>query len=578
MVSITTWTRLEPRARGEDLTPSLEARVHDPAWLLARQYQLAEFVGENAASMVDVAITVRSAPIVAYRAGTAGPVAVEPGVPLDALAGAEPRTALAPGAAAEAGAELLDLLVEEGCSAAGLRDLTTTHPMPAPTAAATLDAIGAEYLRLLADRLPDAVDLEPLLRAVDSRGTVPAEIGTPTADAPAVVRAARRWVRWLDTVVSTAAPDGDAWQDDHLEHAFTLAVAPVDDPASAPYALSTRAWSGTPLDWYDLDVDPAAAPPARPDQAPPIQLPGVDPTGVTVLHCLPTPLRYPGMPSDRTWQFEDAAVAFPQITADRTDLAKMLVIEFASVFSNDWYLWPLPLPVGAMHTVTELTITNTFGEVDPPVGQVVSASADWQLFRPSQRRPDGASTPFDGLLLLPTLAAPALGPPTEEVVLLRDEVANLGWAVETTVEGADGRPVDRSPVAARAKPAPATAVTANDTSGLHYELASDVPDNWYPLVPDASGMPMFDRLILTRTTQDGHVEAQPPLGRLLAPEPLRIWQEELPREGALIRRRWVAARSADGRLHTWSTRQKKTGRGEGSSGLQFDEALTDEHI
>jgi hypothetical protein len=37
------WTRLEPQSISGDPEPGLEARIHDPLWLLGRQWQLAEF-------------------------------------------------------------------------------------------------------------------------------------------------------------------------------------------------------------------------------------------------------------------------------------------------------------------------------------------------------------------------------------------------------------------------------------------------------------------------------------------------------------------------------------------------------
>jgi hypothetical protein len=53
-------------------------------------------------------------------------------------------------------------------------------------------------------------------------------------------------------------------------------------------------------------------------------------------------------------------------------------------------------------------------------------------------------------------------------------------------------------------------------------------------------------------------------------EALLIPEEEVPREGAVVRRCFQAARDADGRLYVWLTHRKSVGRGEGSSGLRFD--------
>jgi hypothetical protein len=46
--------------------------------------------------------------------------------------------------------------------------------------------------------------------------------------------------------------------------------------------------------------------------------------------------------------------------------------------------------------------------------------------------------------------------------------------------------------------------------------------------------------------------------------------EEVPREGARVTRAYQYARWVDGSTHLWSGRRKQPGRGEGSSGLQFD--------
>src|SRR6185436_8771398 len=46
--SITSWTRLEVRSRQADMRVSLSARVFDPLWLMARQWQVGEFQGEDA--------------------------------------------------------------------------------------------------------------------------------------------------------------------------------------------------------------------------------------------------------------------------------------------------------------------------------------------------------------------------------------------------------------------------------------------------------------------------------------------------------------------------------------------------
>jgi len=56
MPSVTIWNRLEPRCRTQDLATGLEARVHDPLWLLARQWQVSEFVACDGGSPINAQV------------------------------------------------------------------------------------------------------------------------------------------------------------------------------------------------------------------------------------------------------------------------------------------------------------------------------------------------------------------------------------------------------------------------------------------------------------------------------------------------------------------------------------------
>jgi hypothetical protein len=65
---------------------------------------------------------------------------------------------------------------------------------------------------------------------------------------------------------------------------------------------------------------------------------------------------------------------------------------------------------------------------------------------------------------------------------------------------------------------------------------------------------------------------RPPQGRVLEPErPLSLFEEEVPRSGLAVSRAWQLARAPDGTTFAWIGRRKRPGRGEGSSGLAFDQ-------
>ena len=73
MSSITTWMRLEPVSRNSEMKASLQARVYDPLWLLARQWQLGEFQGEDNGSPITARWQGESARITRYHSGAIAP-------------------------------------------------------------------------------------------------------------------------------------------------------------------------------------------------------------------------------------------------------------------------------------------------------------------------------------------------------------------------------------------------------------------------------------------------------------------------------------------------------------------------
>jgi hypothetical protein len=70
---------------------------------------------------------------------------------------------------------------------------------------------------------------------------------------------------------------------------------------------------------------------------------------------------------------------------------------------------------------------------------------------------------------------------------------------------------------------------------------------------------------------DGIRRIIPARGRILeAGQQLSLFEEEVPREGVRVTRSYQFTRWIDGSSQIWVGRRKGVGRGEGSSGLQFD--------
>ncbi|GAA2463514.1 hypothetical protein [Streptomyces macrosporus] len=575
MPSITTWTRLEPRARAGDMRPALEARIHDPLWLLARQWQFGEYLADDAGSPVWIRVRARSDGITAYRpgplpsAGTpAAPVeAYSPGVPLEALAEREAVPSADLRAAGESGRHLLRLLDAAGLGEVAAAVLRTWKlpppgaPDDSPATAPEQSAAVRRYLAVMGGRAPDGDLAAEALRPLLPTDEVPPDLRLTAARTAAALPVLRTWLAWHDARYLAAPAGDDAWQPARMEYHFSVGAdtgGPLDGTApGTEVTLVAPEYLGGRLDWSDfVATGPTglAPEPARAEVA------------ATVL---PAPAAFPGMPARRYWEFEDARVSLGAVETAPDDLARMLLAEYATVYSNDWYVVPLDLDAGTLTTVTSVVVGDTFGSalggptlMPPPGGG--AGDAHWSLFRLSTA--SGGRHP--AFLLPPATAQGLEGEPLEEVLLARDEGANQAWAVEHTVTDAVGAPLDRTRAAT-----PPEEPDPFARGALGYRLMSSVPDHWIPLLPVEvrPGAVRLRRGRLTRPLPDGGREPVPPLGRLLDPGgTLDLYHEEVPREGAVVTRAWQYARGADGRGYLWVGRRKRTGRGESSSGLRFD--------
>jgi hypothetical protein len=291
------------------------------------------------------------------------------------------------------------------------------------------------------------------------------------------------------------------------------------------------------------------------------------------------------MPAERFWEFEDAAVNLGAISAAVDDLGRLLTVEFATVFGNDWWSVPVRARFGSVVGVRSLVVSDTFGEhvlIEPTSTAAVDRStAPWRMFALTDSTLAAGSGPTAPLLLLAPVIVDALeGPAIEELVLLRDEMANMAWAVERIVEGADARPRNRSiEYGSRLTAAPPPEITS--PADLVYVLQTTVPSHWIPLVPvrDPANLSPTGPIVLQRgsmLTQDGTMRPMTAQGVLLEPDvsPWYFHEEEVPSAGRRVRRIPALARWLDGTPYAWVSRRVSAGRGEGSSGLQFDIAIS----
>lgn len=547
----TTWHRLEPQVRGGDPSVGLSAGIHDPLWLLGRQWQMGELLGEDAAFPVSVSLQTVEYPLTRFRPGAPGQKAEgydATHMPLEVRVEREPPRPPTLRQRLDAWTRLQALLHEAGHDdVAG--SLAQKYPLPA--ADATADAGDARLRELAGDSAADGCAIAAALKK------------KKPADVPDGV--AQAFLAWMDA--QTPASAGDCWLTDRLEYRFAVGAGTADGEVT----LTASEYNGGDLDWYDLDVDP--------DAAHALGAPKPEASAKTT-QLLPTPVHFAGMPARRFWEFENAAVDLGAISASVEDLGRLITVEFATVFGNDWWQAPLPTAYGSLVEIQSLVVRDSFGRnvLVAPASATRPGAAPWRMFTQSDAQLAAGAGPSPGFLLLAPVTATSLrGPAIEQVLLLRDEMANLAWAVERVVEGADGRPRDRG-VEYKSRMAAAPVPTHASPADLLYVLQTTVPEHWIPLVPvhAGSGAVMLQRGSLL--TQDGNPRPITAQGVILSPQisPWYLHEEEVPRAGLQIRRIPAVARWLDGTPYAWVSRRVSTGRGEGSSGLQFDLAVPPE--
>lgn len=546
------WQRIEAATIDPELDEGLEARIADPYWLLARQWQTGEFGGEDAANPLHMSVRGRALPLDRVRVGgRPQDPSTELDAPLEPVVEREPVRGGPAGArvAAELGQLLLHALATAAIPLDWRTALRTAYPVTLPRDDG-LDPEGRRRLTLLTRLSLDGVALAAALAPAGNLSTDPALAAAPAALRPQIDAAGRAWLPLA--LGAFSEPDGaGGWAPSRMEYRFKVSAA----TAAGALELSADGYGGGRLEWYHLDW--SAGPGLAADE------PGAERHEAELL---PAPLRFRGMPASRFWEFENRDVDFGGIDAAPEDLARVAVAGYATLYGDDWYVIPIRLRGGTLAQIEALEVLDDFGRTTPIPAAAVrdGARRAFRFFEISGDPGPGAAVPAAPLLLIPpTVETTDAARPLEDVRFLRDEAANLAWAVEQRVESTAGRPVD---LAARARP-PVAAEADDDR--WRFVLTTGPPDNWVPLVPVRIGDE--GAIAFQRGRLAGAGGTQGARGHVLEPRRrLLINEEEIPREGARVVRRFQSARGVDGRLHVWVGRRKGPGRGEGSSALTFD--------
>jgi hypothetical protein len=633
------WNRLEPRPRQKEFDQSLRADIHDALWMLTRQWQFGELKGEDTGSAVFAKVQIETTAISRFKDQYGNVTPYDNGIPLEAKVERMP-VEYDLRLRARAGQHWLKLL-----QAAGSQYNTTNVLMSgdanfysheayralfATVYAFELPVIGVadstavrvaksrllsnqqahQSITALAGRTPDGVEwLEDLLAIGNPPAALPTALTTAAgynaAHSAFILATATTFMNWFaDSHEQPAASAEGSWAASNLEYKFAVTLPNIENIDNT--VLEADEYYHGRLDWYAFNHA------LNDDGSGLLQ----EATGETaaytnteVLTFIPAEARFAGMPNSRWWEFEDGFMDLGNITADTTSPTKVILSEFALMYSNDWFVIPYVVPAGSLSEVRGIVVTDTFGvrTMIEPAGQ--GDSNDWTSWTMFNLSRNAASESLNGkvdprIFIPPAVTKVDESKPLEAVEMIRDEMANMVWGVETIVPDLLGGGQDGLAAAQvltnyfMAADGPVTPDAIPDDVKLRYNLGNTVPENWIPFLP--THLPLQNRKIqlqrasMPRWFNDEFSAVRPRTSILregmnddpnaeIVPfvnpsqetqnSPYYIQEEEVPRAGVVVEASWQRTRWYDGKIVTWYGRRKQTGKGEGGSGLVFDQVM-----
>lgn len=591
--TVTVWNRLEGRPRSADFDRALKAEVRDPLWMLTKQWQIGEFFADDAGSPVFAKALMRTSALTKYQTGGGQSQAYDQATPLEAKA--EQRSIewqwnqqkMRFDLRAQLARQWRKLLTDAGFGAyyPQYRDL---YPIRLPARDAGGDYVFAhrnawQQYAALAGRSMDGGDFYLYLSVAGHKASDGLTLAVST-DGDNLNGLGDKFLAWFASQYYEPAAD-TAWKPEYLEYQFSCSTA----QAGTEVVLSADEYADGHLDWYSFDRSTPQ------DGLGPVANPSPLTEKLTVSPFIPAPVTFQGMPDPRWWSLEDRKTDFGAVTPATTDMAQLLLMEFALIYANDWFLVPFRLPAGCLARVEGLAITNNFGERFWILADGRGPEDNWHRWAMFQLSSEVTGAAADTSLFVPPATSSTLdGDPLEEVEMARDEVANMVWAIERTIPslagpGRSGKDEARETLQYQQQLIAGAASSIAYSAAIAYLAMTSVPEHWIPFmpvhVPNSVREIQLQRSRMLRIIPGDPALAPPkvpPRTTLLrqglddpaGKHSYFIHEEEVPRAGITLSESFRRTRWTKGEAYVWLAVQKQTGRGERSSGLAFD-TITD---
>jgi hypothetical protein len=558
--SITAYNRLEAGPRSADFARSLKAEIRDPLWMLTRQWQFGEFQGEDAASPVTAQILGEHTTLDLVSFPGDHVTAYDESVPLEVQVERETlvgnlflSTQLA--------RYFLRLMRDQGLVAYLDKFLLKYTLDPAVD---KNDYEGVQLLTAVQGRLFDGYQLYKDMVTSAGTGTLfdqwMNDVGISLADQQQFALIAEPYQAWINRNYGLTSATTTAWLPEKLEYQFALVSS-----LPAQMRLTADQYFTGHLDWYSFDLDNRVQVDVGNERR------AAAAVVENLVSFIPAPISFKGMPNPRFWMMEEQQTDFGNIDTSATGLLHLLLAEFGLVYSNDWFMLPYPMDINTLCEIKGITITDVFGQhtlIRPASRGSESQWQRWTMFHLT----DASDATRDSSLfyLAPTLTKVLTSEPLEQVNFLRDEMANLVWAVEQRVPSQAGEGMSGDELAMKDTPAEPVA-PVNDAVQIRYVAGTTVPDNWIPFIPvHVQGS---DREVrLQRARMPAAKGAQ---GLILTEKaaPYYVDEVEIPKAGVIVRRSFQRARWLNGVTYLWVGRDKEAGKGKAWSNLRFDQIV-----
>lgn len=614
------FNQIATRPRHNEYQRALRAEIHDPLFMLARQFQMGEFQFEDTGSALVAKLALQKSRLSRFKGFNGNVEYFSNQMPLETKIERQiPKISLKE--RVRMGEEWLRIVKEVGATVIGfdfaafkahcLADYTFAQP--ATTSDYLLNAKREvstkenQYIKLISSRKVDGLLIKEEL---ETNSTAFSGFMSPLF----LAAVKNPFLMWIKSLYSVPSSNEDCWDGESLSYHAEVS-APQEDLSQNSLdnkVLKIKDYSTDKLDWHAFDSRDTITSPSD-DMVDAMTLLDENETAVVesdfpeveIIEIIPSAGEFPGMPVTRWWELEEGNVNFAGSNLSASDTVKSLMAEFALVYQDDWFIIPKDLPVGSLSKLTGIVVKDTFGQYTyvKHTSDSLDVSNDWSSWNlygqtDSSDLTEGIAATDDSFFLAPSTDHIMTSEALEEVVFIRDEMANMVFGIEKRVLSDLGESVDATDVASRVKEhllkqSPETLKPTPDAE-LRYELGNSVPMNWIPFVPVHQGTGTNRQIKLQRASMPYLLSDFEPIP--IRPQtsflrkginddnsitsiadggnPMYYIQEEIiPRAGIKLEKKMQRTRWFDGKTYLWVSNTKKIGRGQGNSNLQFDRAL-----